>query len=174
VKIAIGLGSSLGDRRRELERAVAQLAASPGMRLLGVSRWVLSPPMRGGTAVGWFLNGVALFDTDRTPRDVLDLCRDLERRSGRRRARYWGDRTLDLDVLVAEGVRSDDPVLRLPHPGITSRPFVFWPLVEVWPEAAWALTSRPPPRHGVPAVGVLAHRRRRGIPGRPPAAGALR
>lgn len=156
MRVAIGLGASLGDRRRTLERAVRRLGAGEGMRLLRGSRWYLNPPMRGGTARGWFLNGVALFDTTLAPHDVLARCRALEDEEGRRRARHWGDRPLDLDVLVYEGVTSDDPTLRLPHPGISRRPFVWWPLHEVWPEVARALPDDPPPPRGMVATGILA------------------
>ena len=159
MQVAIGLGASLGDRRRTLERAIRHLAAAPDTRLIRGSRWYLNPPMRGGSARGWFLNGVARFDTTAEPLEILRRCRALEDGEGRRRARHWGDRPLDLDVLVVEGVVSDDPVLRLPHPGIASRPFVWWPLWEVWPEAAHALADPPPPRQGIVPVGVVARPR---------------
>lgn len=153
MKVAIGLGASLGDRRRTLERTVARLAVRPGFSLLAVSRWYRSPPMRGGTANGWFLNGVALFDVALTPWEVLDACRALEDDAGRRRARYWGDRPLDLDVLLAEGWSSDHPALTVPHPGIAQRPFVAIPLREAWPDApapAWPRSQHP----GIVAVGA--------------------
>ncbi len=159
MQVAIGLGASLGDRRRTLERAIRHLAAAPDTQLVRGSRWYLNTPMRGGTATGWFLNGVARFDTTAEPLELLRRCRALEDLEGRRRARHWGDRPLDLDVLVVEGITSDDPVLRLPHPGIARRAFVWWPLHEVWPEAARALTDTPPARHGIVPVGVVARPR---------------
>jgi 2-amino-4-hydroxy-6-hydroxymethyldihydropteridine diphosphokinase len=67
--------------------------------------------------------------------EVLDRCVALEVRRGRRRSRYWGDRPLDLDLLLAEGEVSDHPRLALPHPALRARPFVLGPLVEVWPDA---------------------------------------
>jgi len=135
VKVALGLGSSLGPRRRQLERAVCALDAHLQVEVLRVSRWLRTPPMRGGTARGWFLNGVALVETTLSPVELLGVCQQLEARAGRRRARHWGDRTLDLDLLVADGVISDEPRLQLPHPGIFSRTFVYAPLLEVWPDA---------------------------------------
>ena len=123
--------------------------------------------MRGGTARGWFLNAVALFETTLSPDDVLARCRALEADAGRRRARFWGDRPLDLDVLLFEGVVTPGPRLALPHPGIPSRAFVLAQLVEVWPDATdptsgrryGSLPSAPGPR---PApAGILAWTRRR-------------
>lgn len=142
VLVAIGLGCSLGDRRGRLEGVVRALGGAVGVRVLRVSRWYRTPPMRGGTARGWFLNGVALVSTTWTPHVLLDRCRALEAQAGRRRARYWGDRPLDLDILLVDGVVSDRPELVLPHPGIAVRPFVWRPLLEVWPEAVDPRTGR--------------------------------
>ena len=154
--LAIGLGSSMGDRRRALDRALAMLARTPGMRLIRASRWYRSAPMRGGAAVGWFLNGVAVFETTLAPAAVLARCQALESSAGRRRARWWGDRPLDLDLLVFDGVISDAPALRLPHPGIGDRAFVWWPLLEAWPALAPWLRSlgTPPARFAATPVAV--------------------
>ncbi len=131
----MALGSSLGDRRGWLERAVHQLSARSGVQVVAVSRWWRSPPMRGGTARGWFLNGVVRLRTDLDPEALLALCVTLEDAAGRRRGRYWGDRTLDLDVLVHGPTVQRAPRLTLPHPGLDRRPFVLWPFLEVWPDA---------------------------------------
>lgn len=141
--VAIGLGSSLGRRRTQLELAIKQLASKDGLRLLRVSRWYLTPPMAGGTARCPFLNGVALFETKLNPEEVLDHCRTLESTAGRRRARFWGDRPLDLDILMYGSRISDDPTLTLPHPAIAQRPFVLTPLIEVWPDAVNPRTDEP-------------------------------
>jgi 2-amino-4-hydroxy-6-hydroxymethyldihydropteridine diphosphokinase len=135
MKLAVGLGSSLGDRRARLEHALVKLAHTPGLHLLRASRWVRTPPLHGGTAKGWFLNGVAAFASELTPEAVLDVCVALEEQAGRRRARVWGDRTLDLDVLLADDLVVDSERLVLPHPAIGRRRFVLEPLLEVWPDA---------------------------------------
>lgn len=162
MRVALGLGSNLGDRRSTLELVVCRLAVHPGLRLLRASRWYRTPPMRGGTASGWFLNGVALVECGVPLEDLLDFCIGLEASAGRRRQRFWGDRPLDLDLLLAEGVVRDDPRLTLPHPGIAERPFVLQPLLEVWPAARdprtgtpWA-DRRPAPGPRPVAVGIPA------------------
>jgi 2-amino-4-hydroxy-6-hydroxymethyldihydropteridine diphosphokinase len=91
--------------------------------------------MRGGTARGWFLNGVVRVETALPPAELLAACIAIERREGRRRARHWGDRTLDLDLLLHDAGVVREPGLTLPHPGIAARPFVWLPLREVWPDA---------------------------------------
>lgn len=165
MRVAIGLGSSLGDRRGQLELAVRRLAAHPGLHLLRVSRWYRTPPMRGGTARNPFLNGVALFESSLDPDELLARCVSIEERAGRRRGSHWADRTLDLDLLLMDGCVIDRPDLRIPHPGIARRPFVMVPLLEVWPDAIdprtglrWAESSRSATPRPVPA-GVLAARR---------------
>lgn len=134
MRVAIGLGSSLGDRRRALELALRRLDRQD-LRLVRASRLVVSPPLAGGTARNWFLNAVAVYDTELAPEVVLARCRALEELAGRRRARHWGDRTLDVDVLLYGELIRDDALLTLPHPAIARRPFVHGPLVEVWPDA---------------------------------------
>jgi 2-amino-4-hydroxy-6-hydroxymethyldihydropteridine diphosphokinase len=159
MRVAIGLGASLGDRRCTLERTVHQLDHTPGLQLVRVSRWYRSPPMRGGAATGWFLNGVAVYTSTLSPDAVLDRCRMLEQAAGRRRARHWGDRPLDLDVLFVEGHTSDDPELVLPHPGIATRPFVWQPLREAWPElGGWldTIVADPGALHGIVTHAAMA------------------
>lgn len=164
MKAAIGMGSSLGDRLGWLELAVRCLNAHPEVTVLRTSRWLRTPPMRGGTARGWFLNGVALVETSLTPMELLDVCRGLEDRAARRRKGYWGDRTLDLDILHMEGVAVSDAWLVLPHPGLLDRPFALGPLREVWPTARHPEQDRlftdyvmPRRRRPVP-VGILPRR----------------
>ena len=148
--IALGLGSSLGPRREILELTLRQLDAKHDVRVVRVSRWYRTPPLSGGTARNWFLNGVALVETDRAPHAFLDLCVALEEAAGRRRTRHWCDRPLDLDLLLVDGriIRSER--LRVPHPAIAARRFVLRPLLEVWPDAIDPVTGRayadlPPP-----------------------------
>lgn len=162
--IAIGLGSSLGDRRATLENAVRKLAAGPGMSLVRTSRWIRTPPLRGGSARNWFMNGVALFRTTLLPIEVLDRCVALEAVAGRRRVRFWGDRPLDIDILLVEGQVVRTGRLVLPHHAITARPFTLGPLLEVWPDAVDPATGTayadfpPPPGPSPFPVGILARR----------------
>jgi 2-amino-4-hydroxy-6-hydroxymethyldihydropteridine diphosphokinase len=166
MKTAIGLGSSLGNRRRQLQRAVNALDRTAGLTILRGSRWYRTPPMAGGSATGWFLNGVVLLESMLDPHEVLRRCRELESGAGRRRSKHWGDRALDLDVLLVEGVVRQNEDLVLPHPGIASRSFVLRPLLEVWPTAHNPNTGIPyaelaacPGPQAVP-VGVVAVPRR--------------
>lgn len=158
---AVGLGTSLGHRKRQLLTAILQLQAHPDVRIVRCSRLYRTPPMRGGTARGWFLNAVVRLHTTLDGPGLLTLVRSIEADAGRRRAGHWGDRTLDLDVLVHGDTVSDGPDLVLPHPGIRDRPFVLTPLLEVWPDAVDPrtqtpfATSPPPPPPRALAVGCI-------------------
>lgn len=118
--------------------------------------------MRGGLATGWFLNGVALFESGLDPHALLSFCRALEVEAGRRRGKHWGDRPLDLDLLIVEQQVIDDYELKIPHPGISSRSFVLRPLGEVWPDAIEPTSGKRyrdlPPAPGPRAIpiGVVA------------------
>ncbi|MCB9792962.1 MAG: 2-amino-4-hydroxy-6-hydroxymethyldihydropteridine diphosphokinase [Alphaproteobacteria bacterium] len=132
--MVVGLGSSLGDRRRALALAVAALHAQPEAEVLRVSRVYLSPPA-GGIARGSFLNAALRLRWAGALPELLARCQSLERRLGRRPAPRWADRALDLDLLWSPGRVVDAPGLRLPHPALAARPFAWAPLLDVWPGA---------------------------------------
>ncbi|NOY24944.1 MAG: 2-amino-4-hydroxy-6-hydroxymethyldihydropteridine diphosphokinase [Oligoflexia bacterium] len=159
----IGLGASLGDRRTTLSLAVQCLAAWPGVRCLDVSRVYESVPL--GAARSLFLNAAVLVSTRRSPRALLEMCKSIERRLGRRPAARWADRVIDLDLLLVEGCVRRGQHLRLPHPGLLLRDFALIPAQEVAPSlrhgvACLCLRDAPPPsvRTGCRPVGSIALR----------------
>lgn len=170
MKAAIALGSSLGDRRGHVDLALRRLGARADVDVLRISRLYRTPPLRGGTARGWFLNAAALLDASLEPADLMAVCIGLEVAAGRRRGRHWGDRTLDIDLLLLGDRVISTPELTLPHPAIARRAFVLRPLLEVWPDAAdprsgrpWSAAPTPPLPRLVP-VGVLARPPQRNTP----------
>jgi 2-amino-4-hydroxy-6-hydroxymethyldihydropteridine diphosphokinase len=132
-RAAIGLGSNLGDRVRNINEAVTALARLGS--LVRVSSLYETAPI-GGPEQGPYLNAVAVIDTDLGARELLEGCLDIERAAGRERRERWGPRTLDLDVLLYGVLPIADDDLLVPHPRLTERRFVLEPLLEVWPEAA--------------------------------------
>ena len=132
-RAAFGLGSNLGDRRARLAAAV--LCLRDAGRIVAVSSLYETAPI-GGPAQGPFLNAVVVVDTDLSPRRLLALGQAAERAAGRRRRLRWGPRSLDVDLLLCEGMAVEEPGLRVPHPRLALRRFVLEPLVEAWPEAA--------------------------------------
>lgn len=134
-KVAIALGSNLGDRLGHLRAGLDGLAELGTIR--AVSKVYETDPV-GGPTQGRYLNAVVVVETDRAPLDVLSALLEIERGRGRERAVRWGPRTLDLDLIVYEGERVDLPTLEVPHPRAHERGFVLAPLAEVWPEAQLA------------------------------------
>lgn len=125
----LGLGSNLGDRVRYLREAVASLTG-----VAAVSPLYETDPLGGPESQGPYLNLVVALDTDLAPRDLLAVCHRLEAAAGRVRDERWGPRTLDVDVLLFDGVVSDDPELTLPHPRMWQRRFVLAPLADIAPD----------------------------------------
>jgi 2-amino-4-hydroxy-6-hydroxymethyldihydropteridine diphosphokinase len=132
-KAYLGLGSNLGDKRGMLLQALERLDATPGIRVVERSGFYRTPPW-GETNQDWFLNAAAAVETALPPHDLLAACLAVERSLGRVRERKWGPRTIDIDVLVYEGRKVQDPDLVLPHPYLMERAFVLKPLVEIAPD----------------------------------------
>ncbi len=131
-RVAVGLGSNVGDRTGHLEAALEALAGLG--ELVAVSSLYETAPI-GGPEQGPYLNAVALLDTTLEPEALLAACLAIERDRGRRRRVRWGPRPLDLDILTFGDVVVDRPGLTIPHPRLLERRFVVAPLLEVWPEA---------------------------------------
>jgi len=130
-RAAIALGSNLGDRRANLDGAVARLGASPGIRLLARSAWHWSAPL--GPPQPDYLNGCAVLETTLTPEALLDRLLAIERQFGRVRGERWGPRTLDLDLIFFGQRQLRGARLHVPHPCLRERAFVLEPLAEIAP-----------------------------------------
>lgn len=155
--VLIGLGANWpgrwGPPAATLRRAMAELEQS-GLRIHAESSLYETAPL-GATPLGAqsglqgngaYVNAVIAAETTLTPEALLQRLKHNERRAGRRSARPWGPRALDLDLLDHKGQvrgwrgRSASPVARwpgqlvLPHPQLHVRPFVLLPLTEIRPD----------------------------------------
>jgi 2-amino-4-hydroxy-6-hydroxymethyldihydropteridine diphosphokinase len=135
----IGLGSNIGDRERNIRRAVELLGAS--VQVTAVSSLYCSEPVGRGDQED-FLNAAAQIETELAAPDLLSLCRSIEDRLGRMRAERWGPRTMDLDILLYGDAVVDLPDLAVPHPRMAERRFVLEPLAEIAPHAVHPLLRR--------------------------------
>lgn len=131
-RVAVALGSNLGDRLRHIEQAVAALEDVGDV--VALSSVYETAPV-GGPEQGPYLNAVAILQTALDPQHVLDRLLDIERSMGRERREPWGPRTIDLDLVLHGASVVDQPGLTVPHPRMTERRFVLEPLLEVWPDA---------------------------------------
>lgn len=128
----IALGSNLGDKEKNLRRALL-LLTQQGVEVVRVSSFLSTEPY-GVTDQPQFLNAVACVRTSLAPVALLDVLLATELAMGRVRLRHWGERNIDLDLLLYEDVVLDTPRLRLPHPDMQNRDFVLLPLAEIAPE----------------------------------------
>ena len=141
--ILIGLGANLPgpEHRTPRETLEAALAAFPsyGMRMVGLSRWYESSPVPPSDQP-WFVNGVAVVETDLSPQETLARLLAVEHAFGRQRGERWAARTLDLDLLaygsrvVDEPATAGHPAAEVPHPRLQDRRFVLLPLKDVAPD----------------------------------------
>ena len=125
----LGLGSNLGDRWAHLREAVAALPD-----VVAVSPVYETSPVGGPEDQGPYLNCVVELDTERAPRELLEVARRLEAAAHREREERWGPRTLDVDVLLVGDLTVDDPDLVVPHPRMWERRFVVAPLGDLAPD----------------------------------------
>ncbi|MFI7911848.1 2-amino-4-hydroxy-6-hydroxymethyldihydropteridine diphosphokinase, partial [Acinetobacter baumannii] len=123
----IGLGSNLGDSRQILSEAIAKLKSLGEVK---VSKLYQSPPM-GPQDQPNYLNAVAQLKTELLPLDLLDQLQRFEQEAGRVRLRHWGERTLDLDLLIYGNEKIQNERLTVPHVGILQRDFVVIPLLDL-------------------------------------------
>src|SRR5699024_5191484 len=137
VPVVIALGGNIGDVRATLRAVVADLRSMPGLTVQEVSPLARTAPVLAPDAVAQpdFLNAVVLATTTLAPMALLESMQGLENAYGRRRTVTWGERTLDLDLIVYDGVTSTDPDLSLPHPRASERAFVLVPWAQADPDA---------------------------------------
>ncbi len=134
VRVYLSLGSNLGDRRDNLERALRRLGETPGLRIGRVSRKYRSAPL-GVTEQPEFLNLAAEAFTTLAPTELLRAVKSLEAALGRpKTGPRWGPRVIDIDILLYDGAPVEAPDLVVPHPGMEERAFVMVPLAEIAPD----------------------------------------
>ena len=131
-KVYLGLGSNLGDCRKNLERAIRLINDRVG-HVTRQSSFIETEPW-GFESQNKFLNAVILCETTKTPREVLELTQQIERDMGRRKKSVSGgyaDRPIDIDILLYDDLTVDEPDLKIPHPLMQQRDFVMTPLNEI-------------------------------------------
>jgi 2-amino-4-hydroxy-6-hydroxymethyldihydropteridine diphosphokinase len=137
MNFAIALGSNLGDRAANIQRGISLLLAAPvpGIRLNASAPVYETEPVDCAPGTQAFLNTVIEVSADCTPHELHTQLKTIEHALGRPDQRERNSpRTLDLDMLYADGVISTDPALILPHPRMHLRRFVLEPLADIRPD----------------------------------------
>ena len=131
VTVYLGLGSNLGDRQENLDKALEYL--SQRLRLAEVSSVYDTEPM-GNPEQPRFLNMVCQVNTMLKPKELLILAKGIERKMGRIPGRPNSPRTIDIDILFYGDEVIKMPDLVIPHPRLTERAFILVPMAEIAPD----------------------------------------
>lgn len=129
----IGLGSNLGDKCRNLRRAMQAIAHSGVGRITAVSGFYRTMPV-DYLAQDWFLNAVIQVETALSPLELLERVKTIEAQLGRAASSIrFGPRPIDLDILLFDQQVVDHPTLIIPHPRMHKRRFVLKPFCDIRP-----------------------------------------
>ncbi len=130
VRAYIGLGSNLDEPINQVNRALTELRTLSESHLVSHSRLYSSTPL-GPADQPDFVNAVACLDTSLGAHSLLDELQALELKHERVRIQHWGPRSLDLDLLLYADHTIDTERLQVPHPWLSQRCFVLYPLAEI-------------------------------------------
>ena len=125
----VALGSNLGNREENLRNALKHLQEN-GVDVIKTSTFIETEPY-GVTDQPGFVNAVCQVETELAPLDLLRLLLSIEQEMGRVRLRRWGERNIDLDLLLYEDAVLESEELTLPHPDMQNSDFVLIPLAEI-------------------------------------------
>ncbi|MEN6386914.1 MAG: 2-amino-4-hydroxy-6-hydroxymethyldihydropteridine diphosphokinase [Phycisphaerales bacterium] len=130
----IGLGSNLGNRQKNIKKALDAIASIRNINLLRVSSMIETKPLADKTQND-YLNCVAQIQTKLKPEQLLKALKKIEVSLGRKKVKEkWSSRTIDLDILLfgKKIVKSKD--LIIPHPQMHLRTFALKGLCEIDPQ----------------------------------------
>lgn len=129
----IGIGANLDNPSQQIKLAIDALSQLPQSHLLAVSSIYGSKPL-GPQDQPDYQNAVAKIVTELEPLALLDALQAIERKQGRIKLRHWGERCIDLDILLYEQQLISHPRLTVPHAELKKRSFVIIPLREIAPD----------------------------------------
>ena len=128
-KVYLALGSNIGEREKNLRRAIAALAGA-GVRVTRASSIYETEPV-DYLEQAWFLNCVVEAETELRPVELLRALRGIESAMGSKKEFAKGPRLIDLDILFYGDEIVDEKELQVPHPRMAQRRFVLAPLAEI-------------------------------------------
>ena len=131
----LSLGSNLGNRQKNLETALSQIAECKGVKILKCSTWLENPAIEEA-GPNPFLNGVIKISVNLSPIELLKQLQRIELNIDCNRAERGrkSARIIDIDILLFDRLKLDSAELTIPHPRMLSRNFVLKPLDEIEPK----------------------------------------
>jgi dihydroneopterin aldolase/2-amino-4-hydroxy-6-hydroxymethyldihydropteridine diphosphokinase len=128
----LSIGSNLGNRVKNLDLVSSEILKTPQVKELKKSNYLETKPY-GVLDQPNFLNAALKIKTIFTINQLLDFCQSIEKKAKRVKTRKWGERTLDVDILLYGEKIIFTPKIIIPHPEMTKRTFVLEPLKEIEP-----------------------------------------
>lgn len=131
-KVYLSLGSNLGDKEENIRKAIELIGLRVGLVVRQSS--LISTEPWGFESDNQFVNAAVLCHTELSPREVLRATQKIEREMGRKHKSVgcnYADRIIDIDILLYDELRVDEPDLQIPHPLMLKREFVMRPLREI-------------------------------------------
>lgn len=128
----VAIGSNLNSPRERVLEAIERMRTLNATRLMVRSRLYLTQPM-GPQEQPNFVNAAVGLLTQLRPQELLSGLQGIERSMGRERHQRWGPRIIDLDLLWMIDSPVSEPGLTVPHPGVSTRNFVLYPLADIAP-----------------------------------------
>jgi 2-amino-4-hydroxy-6-hydroxymethyldihydropteridine diphosphokinase len=129
----IGLGSNVGDKIKNLQRAVDLLNKTEGCRVNKISSIFESKPY-GIIEQDNFYNAAAEIKCSLSVKDLFYSLKKIEEDIGRKKRERWGPREIDLDLIFFDDIVYSDDQINVPHKGTAERDFVLMPLNEIAPD----------------------------------------
>ena len=126
-KVYLGLGTNLGNRKRNIREAIDKIGEQIGVVKRQSALYETEP-------WGYYINSCVLVLTEMAPRQVLEATQKIEREMGRTMKSVDGeyfDRIIDIDILLIDDLKIDEPDFKVPHPLMEERDFVMKPLKEI-------------------------------------------
>jgi 2-amino-4-hydroxy-6-hydroxymethyldihydropteridine diphosphokinase len=141
-EVFLGLGSNLGDRAKNISRAIRQLKSSGKIKPIAISSYYETEPI-GVQSQGNFYNCVMKMKTELDPHGLLNLVKSIEATMGRQPGAHMLPRAIDIDILLYDDLDIDSADLRIPHSRLKARRFVLEPLLEIAPATIDPKTRKP-------------------------------
>ncbi len=124
MSVYLALGSNMGDREKYILAAINSITANRKIELLRQTDIIETVALGNKKNQNDFLNAIIEIDTELNPIELLQVCLDVEEILGRVRKEKWGDRTIDIDILLYDNYIVDMPILTIPHPEMHKRKFI--------------------------------------------------
>ena len=134
----LGLGANLGEREKNIRAAIDYIKKIPDTKILRVSSFYETKAW-GAVNQPDFVNAAIKISSELAPLKLLDELQRIEKILGRVRLEHWGARTIDIDILFAEGLRINSERLTIPHKFLFERDFALIPLAEIFHELKFNL-----------------------------------